>query len=83
MQRCANNLVKNTLKRYRQLGSLSSLNSLSLNSECNAFNSSISKSKYVTKAAQEPFLNGSSSKFDIKLLLLDTKFICFTFSLNL
>lgn len=63
MQRCANNLVKNTFKRYRQLGALSrnSLSLTQLNSESSLFNSSITSSKYVTKAAQEPFLNGNSS----------------------
>lgn len=67
MQRCANNLVKNTFKRCRYLGSLNRNHSLSLtqlNVESTSNTStilSVPKRRYVTKAAQEPFLNGNSS----------------------
>lgn len=63
MQRCANNLVKNTFKRCRHLGSLNrnSLSLTQLNVEPNVFALFVSNRKYVTKAAQEPFLNGNSS----------------------
>ena len=64
MQRCANNLVRNTFKRCKYLGSLNR-NSLSLG-QLNVESTLLAAPpclKYVTKAAQEPFLNGSSSVY--------------------
>jgi len=67
MQRCANNLVRNTFKRCKhQLGYLNR-NSLSLtqlnSTESNLAIFSVPNRKYVTKVSKEPFLNGNSSVY--------------------
>ena len=63
MQRCANNLVRGTFKRCKYLGSLNrnSVSLTQLNVEPAVL--AVPRRKYVTKAAQEPFLNGNSSVY--------------------